>query len=90
MATSSITYNFILSDKKAVEGFIRAIEASESERSSSCEIHSSHGRLTVDSKEILKITKGWRSKLKGKYISSRPKENYDERVLQNSQYKRIH
>ena len=84
MATSSITYNFILSDKEAVEGFIRAVEDSESERLSSCEIHSSHGRLAVDPQEILKITKGWRSKLKRKYISSRPKESYDERGLQSN------
>ena len=68
MATSSITYNFILSDKEAVEGFIRAVEDSERERLSSCEIHSLRGRLAVDTQEILKITKGWRSKLKGKYI----------------------
>lgn len=84
MATSSITYNFILSDKKAVEGFIRAVEDSERERLSSCEIHSSHGRLAVDPQEILKITKGWRSKLKVTYISSRPKASYDRRVVQSS------
>ena len=31
MATSSITHNFVLSDKKSIEGFIRAIEEAESE-----------------------------------------------------------
>ena len=81
MATSSIMYNFILSDKKAVEGFIRAVEDSERECSSSCEIHSSRGRLAVAPQEILKITKGWRSKLKVTYRSSRPKENHDKRVV---------
>lgn len=81
LATSSIMYNFILSDKKAVEGFIRAVEDSERECSSSCEIHSSRGRLAVDPQEILKITKGWRSKLKGICISSRPKESYDKKRL---------
>ena len=83
MATSSITYNFMLSDKKAVKGFIRAVEDSERERLSSCEIHPSLGRLAIDPQEILKITKGWRSKLKGTYMSSRPKESY-ERILQNN------
>ncbi len=52
MATSSITHNFVLSDKKSIEGFIRAIEEAEKDRTIARPLQ---GRLLIDSNEIVKL-----------------------------------
>ncbi len=68
MATSSITHNFIISDEKAIERFIRAIEESEAERETRNETHSGRVSLATDEQEIIKITEKWRSKHRGSRI----------------------
>lgn len=55
MATSSITHNFVLSDKESVERFINAIELAELDKANSRPSHVSHGRLLTDRKEIIKL-----------------------------------
>ena len=52
MATSSITHNFVLSDRKSVEGFIRAIEEAEKDRPITRPLQ---GRLLTDSSEIVNL-----------------------------------
>ncbi len=52
MATSSITHNFVLSDRDSVERFIEAIELSERDEPRS---HITHGRLLTDRREILEL-----------------------------------
>ena len=55
LATSSITHNFILSDKRAAERFIHAIEESEIERANRHETHSCNVKLAVSEQEILEL-----------------------------------
>ena len=52
LATSSITHNFVLSDRESIERFINAVELSEL-----CESkpHLVHGRLLTDKKEIFEL-----------------------------------
>ena len=50
MATSSITHNFVLSDRESAEGFIRAIEEAEQDRHIARPLQ---GRLLTDSNEIV-------------------------------------
>ncbi|MBR2207777.1 MAG: hypothetical protein IJ859_03115 [Synergistaceae bacterium] len=52
MATSSITHNFVLSDRESIERFINAVELSEL-----CEpkSHVVQGRLLTDKKEIFEL-----------------------------------
>ena len=52
MATSSITHNFVLSDRKSVKGFIRAIEEAEKDRPI---LRPLQGRLLTDSNEIVAL-----------------------------------
>ena len=52
MATSSITHNFVLSDRKSVDGFIRAIEEAEKDRPIPRPLQ---GRLLTDSSEIVNL-----------------------------------
>ena len=52
MATSSITHNFVLSDRDSVERFIEAIELSERDEPRP---HITHGRLLTDRREILEL-----------------------------------
>lgn len=52
MATSSITHNFVLSDRKSIEGFIRAIEEAENDRPVARPLQ---GRLLTDSNEIINL-----------------------------------
>ncbi len=47
MATSSITHNFIISDEKAIERFIRAIEESEKDLANNPETHSGRVKLAT-------------------------------------------
>ncbi|MBR1438883.1 MAG: hypothetical protein IJ587_10145 [Synergistaceae bacterium] len=55
MATSSITHNFILSDRESIEGFIRAIEEAERDKEQREVSNVSYGRLLTDSKEIIEL-----------------------------------
>lgn len=55
MATSSITHNFVLSDKKSIEGFIRAIEEAERDKQQRHVSDISYGRLLTDRKEIIEL-----------------------------------
>lgn len=55
LATSSITHNFILSDERAVERFIRAIEESEIERANRHEMYSGNVKLALSEQEILEL-----------------------------------
>ncbi len=55
MATSSITHNFVLSDRKSIEGFIRAIEEAENEKEQRPVSSVSYGRLLTDRKEIIEL-----------------------------------
>ncbi len=50
MATSSITHNFVLSDRESIECFIRAIEEAEQDRHIARPLQ---GRLLTDSNEIV-------------------------------------
>ena len=52
MATSSITHNFVLSDRESAEGFIRAIEAAEKDRPITRPLQ---GKLLTDSNEIINL-----------------------------------
>ena len=52
MATSSITHNFVLSDRESVEGFIRALEEAEKDRLIARPLQ---GRLLTDSSEIVNL-----------------------------------
>ena len=52
MATSSITHNFVLSDRQSVEGFIRTIEEAERDRPVARPLQS---RLLTDSNEIVSL-----------------------------------
>ena len=55
MATSSITHNFVLSDKKSIEGFIHAIEEAERDKQQRHMSDISYGRLLTDRKEIIEL-----------------------------------
>ena len=55
MATSSITHNFVLSDKKSIEGFINAIEEAERDKQQRHVSDISYGRLLTDRKEIIEL-----------------------------------
>ena len=55
MATSSITHNFVLSDKKSIEGFIHAIEEAERDKQQRHVSDISYGRLLTDRKEIIEL-----------------------------------
>ena len=55
MATSSITHNFVLSDKKSIEGFIHAIEEAEKDKQQRNVSDISYGRLLTDRKEIIEL-----------------------------------
>jgi len=52
LATSSITHNFVLSDIKSIERFIKAVELSELYEPKP---HVAHGRLLTDKKEISEL-----------------------------------
>ena len=55
MATSSITHNFVLSDRESAEGFIRAIEEAERDKAKCRVSNISYGRLLTDRKEIIEL-----------------------------------
>ena len=55
MATSSITHNFVLTEKESIEGFIRAIEEAERDKEQREVSNVSYGRLLTDSKEIIEL-----------------------------------
>ena len=55
MATSSITHNFVLSDRESAEGFIRAIEEAERDKVQRSTSNISYGRLLTDRKEIIEL-----------------------------------
>ena len=55
MATSSITHNFVLTEKESIEGFIRAIEEAERDKEQRKVSNVSYGRLLTDSKEIIEL-----------------------------------
>lgn len=55
MATSSITHNFVLSDKKSAEGFIHAVEEAERDQSHRILSEGLYGRLLTDRKEIIAL-----------------------------------
>ena len=55
VATSSITHNFVLSDKKSIEGFIHAIEEAERDKQQRHVSDISYGRLLTDRKEIIEL-----------------------------------
>ena len=52
MATSSITHNFVLSDRESIERFIEAVELSELDEPKPC---IAHGRLLTDRREIIEL-----------------------------------
>ena len=55
VATSSITHNFVLSDRKSIEGFINALDEAEKDKV----VHSAprplQGRLLTNSNEIINL-----------------------------------
>ena len=55
MATSSITHNFVLTERESIEGFIRAIEEAERDKEQREVSNVSYGRLLTDSKEIIEL-----------------------------------
>ena len=55
MATSSITHNFVLTERESIEGFIRAIEEAERDKEQREVSKVSYGRLLTDSKEIIEL-----------------------------------
>ena len=55
MATSSITHNFVLSDRESAEGFIRAIEEAEKDKANRHASRPLQGRLLTDSNEIINL-----------------------------------
>lgn len=55
MATSSITHNFVLSDRESAEGFIHAVEEAERDQSLRIVSGDSYGRLLTDRKEIIAL-----------------------------------
>ena len=55
MATSSITHNFVLTERDSIEGFIRAIEEAERDKEQREMSNVSYGRLLTDSKEIIEL-----------------------------------
>lgn len=52
MATSSITHNFVLSDRESVERFIEAVELSEHDEKKP---RIAYGRLLTDKREIWEL-----------------------------------
>lgn len=55
MTTSSITHNFVLTEKESIEVFIRAIEEAERDKEQREVSNISYGRLLTDSKEIIEL-----------------------------------
>ena len=55
MATSSITHNFVLTEKESIERFIQAIEEAERDKEQREVSSVSYGRLLTDSKEIIEL-----------------------------------
>ena len=55
MATSSITHNFVLSDRESADGFVRAIEEAERDKAQREVSNVSYGRLLTDRKEIIEL-----------------------------------
>ncbi len=55
MATSSITHNFVLSDRESAEGFIHAVEEAERDQALRIVSGDSYGRLLTDRKEIIAL-----------------------------------
>ena len=55
MATSSITHNFVLTERESIEGFIQAIEEAEIDNEQREASNVSYDRLLTDSKEITKL-----------------------------------
>ena len=64
MATSSITHNFVLTERESIEGFIRAIEEAERDRPVARPLQ---GRLLTDGNEIVNLM----AKRNGRKIFSR-------------------
>lgn len=52
MATSSITHNFVLSDRESIARFIEAVELSELDEPKP---RIAHGRLLTDRREIIEL-----------------------------------
>ena len=52
MATSSVTHNFVLSDRESIERFIEAVELSERDVPKPRTVH---GRLLTDRREIAEL-----------------------------------
>ena len=52
MATSSITHNFVLSDRESVERFIEVVELSEHDEKKP---RFAYGRLLTDKREIWEL-----------------------------------
>lgn len=55
VATSSITHNFVLSDRKSIEGFINALDEAEKDKAQRSISNISYGRLLTDRKEIIEL-----------------------------------
>ena len=55
VATSSITHNFVLSDRKSIEGFINALDEAEKDKAIYSAPRPLQGKLLTNSNEIINL-----------------------------------